>query len=231
MPLASEVRRPSGLPPRGIILSGLVLYAPLWHPDLSLSPFKTKDPFQHSGTVTSAVWTPQGRTFDGLWDEIVLPAAAGVMSGAGTLAFWFKYDSSVGAVDDRILLAKRTAAAGTNYQISISVAAPGNRGVSLYTGGAQQNSLYFPTVGQWEYLSFRRTSATSIIFAANCVDKFTFTLDWGAGTGATLAIGNMTNLGDYPVKGTFGDVLGSNLTLTSTEDQRIYLATKWRYGL
>lgn len=78
-PLASEVRRPSVLPPRGAILDGFsVLNAPLWHPLLSKSPFITRDPLQSSCAVTGATWGLQGRTFAvGNYIDVPLQAVKG----------------------------------------------------------------------------------------------------------------------------------------------------------
>ncbi len=54
-------------------LAGCVLYAPLWRPELAGSPFQSSGVYgipTHTCTVTGALWTPQGRTFDGLNDII-----------------------------------------------------------------------------------------------------------------------------------------------------------------
>lgn len=79
---------------KGILVdSSLVLDAPLWHPDLSLSPFLTKDPYQHSCTVTGATWGPQGRTFNGDGDFIDCGNQTALqITGDITLEAWVMFD-------------------------------------------------------------------------------------------------------------------------------------------
>ena len=48
----------------------LVLYLPLYQPDGA--SFASRDAYGHLCTVTGALWTPQGRTFDGADDIIDL---------------------------------------------------------------------------------------------------------------------------------------------------------------
>jgi hypothetical protein len=51
----------------------LVLYLPLWSADLKGDSFYSKDSYAHLCTVTGALWTPQGRHFDGVDDKIAVP--------------------------------------------------------------------------------------------------------------------------------------------------------------
>lgn len=77
-------------------INGLVLYAPLWHPELNTSPFISKDLNAHSCTVTGATWGIQGRTFDGSDDSITVPAAASIANifdSGGTLEAWINPSS------------------------------------------------------------------------------------------------------------------------------------------
>ncbi len=68
------LRYPKSLWSYNPIPNGCVLYLPLWNNSLSGPVFKSPDPFGHTATVTSAVWGPTGRTFDGDDDYITTPA-------------------------------------------------------------------------------------------------------------------------------------------------------------
>ena len=74
-----------------MITDGLIFYAPMYSVDLQGSPFTSKDTTGHLCTVAGALWTPQGRTFDGD-DEIRAHtvAAGGLFGGAHTLIAWAK---------------------------------------------------------------------------------------------------------------------------------------------
>jgi hypothetical protein len=78
MLLTQYARKPLVLPKKGIIVdSSLVLYAPLWHPHLSLSPALSKDKNQHVLTNYGSVWTLRGRSFDGTDDYVSVPTLTG----------------------------------------------------------------------------------------------------------------------------------------------------------
>ena len=51
----------------------MVLYLPLY--ELDGASFMSKDAYGHLCTVTGALWTSQGRDFDGIDDSITLPTA------------------------------------------------------------------------------------------------------------------------------------------------------------
>lgn len=74
-------------------LDSLVLYLPLWHPELSGSPIISKDLNAYSCAVTGAVHNPPlGRTLAGA-EQIALPAAFNTLVASheqGTIIFWVK---------------------------------------------------------------------------------------------------------------------------------------------
>lgn len=57
-----------GYAPYSFSTEGLVLYFPLWA--LKGSPIQSVDAYQHAGTVTGALWRPNGRDFDVIDDFI-----------------------------------------------------------------------------------------------------------------------------------------------------------------
>ncbi len=60
----------------------LALYAPLWHPGLSMSPFLTRDLNHHVCTVVGAIYGSKGRTLDGD-DWITIPDSPILSFGDG----------------------------------------------------------------------------------------------------------------------------------------------------
>lgn len=80
-----------GYAPYGFSTEGLVLYLPLWA--LRDDPFPSVDAYKHICTVTGALWTPQGRTFDGD-DEIDCGNASSLdLTTALTIEVWLKPDN------------------------------------------------------------------------------------------------------------------------------------------
>ncbi len=97
----------NGLDPYGFSTDGLVFYAPLWA--LKDSSFKSVDAYGHTGTVTGALWQPDGRLFDGVDDVINFGADAGIANifdGGGTAIAWIK-PSSDGEGDSARIITKR----------------------------------------------------------------------------------------------------------------------------
>jgi len=74
-------------------LNGLALYAPLWHPELNVSPFISKDLNAYSYTITGTTWGVQGRTFDGT-DDIFNNSTTAFQLPVVTITGWF-YANSV----------------------------------------------------------------------------------------------------------------------------------------
>lgn len=80
-------------------LSGLELYLPLWHPELSGATIVSKDLNAHSCTVVGALWSTTGRWFDKIDDIIVVPDHTAIQnifdSSGGTIVAWIN-PASVG---------------------------------------------------------------------------------------------------------------------------------------
>lgn len=72
--------------------SSLVLYLPLG--DFPSSTFKSVDAYQLTGTVTGALWRPNGRFFDNTDDVINTPQSGTLVPGTGdfTVGMWVKWD-------------------------------------------------------------------------------------------------------------------------------------------
>ncbi len=66
----------------------LALHLPLH--ELDGNSFMSKDAYGHLCTASGGLWTPQGRSFDGVDDRIEVPASPGIISQAqGTLSIRF----------------------------------------------------------------------------------------------------------------------------------------------
>ncbi len=235
MPVASEVRRPSVLPPRRYrVESNLLLDAPLWHPDLSISPFLTKDPTHHSCTVTGAVWGTTGRTFDAVDDKIALPVAvyqAFANTNDFTIELWayiettpdggFVYWASKNIVSNQPSIqfyvnANRTVSATVRHTAGDSVQ-------NTFTSAAQ-------AVG-WHQLVLKWEAATHKLYldidGVNSGSDATNILTF-AKTDFDLA-----NIGSGKTGASYGEKIGEvriySRLLSISEVMQNYLATKWRY--
>jgi len=216
----------------------LVLYLPLWYPDSETtgSPIISKDINRHSCTVTGAIWTPQGRAFDGIDDRIVLNANVTKGLAAVTVLAWVKpNDLSVSqsfvedytANGDSSIGLKLLDVAGTGtWRAYIGI--DGNAAARASFSGTTSTLAYgtvYCIAGTWE------PNLVSIF--VNGVADGTF-----AYTSATLepVVTENTVIGSYqdadnkePVSGIIGEVLVYNRALTLAEIQHIYNSTKWRY--
>ena len=220
----------------------LVLGAPLWLPRLKGSPFSSVDSNGHVCTVTGALWTPQGRSFDGADDYIDVgdPLTCVQNTGVFTLCAWVKLTDHTAATFQ--IIVGNTGDANTKgfYFTYANNAAPLKRlevYISNGTGTVVINSktdAQVLTDNNWHMLSVTG-DGTNIVFY---VDTTAYA---GTGTIGTLSSGastrSLTIGADHSaaagwtsdLTGIIGGVLGYSRILTPLEIQNIYLATKWRY--
>jgi len=98
---------------------GCVLYLPLWHKSLRGPVFRSADPFRHVGTVTGALWQPQGRWFDGIDDIITIPDNSIYDLTTGfTMMFWASLNN-VDADADYILTKSDGLSTGGGWLLSL----------------------------------------------------------------------------------------------------------------
>lgn len=204
----------------------LVLYLPLY--ELDGASFMSKDAYGHLCTVTGALWTPQGRDFDGIDDKITGATVVSTPS-AFTATAWFKrLGDSGGATDDSFhaLLYEingytwnriRVSKAGDNLMVSAQVAT----GLKE-TQQAISNPEDFHMVGSiWDGANLY-PSVDGVLGTPKAAPG---TLSSGADG---ILLGLQTNL-IYVTNGIIGEVLVYNRALSLSEVQRNYNATKWRY--
>jgi len=214
--------------PGPIIDESLVFHAPLWHPDLSVSPFTTKDATKHTCTVTGALWTPQGRTFVAATPSYISCGNSSLLnftSGDFTLEMWEKTDS-----DGVQVLLVRGIADATGYQFYLNT----NRKPLLYTSqsGADQATYLTNSMSDsvWHHIIATRVGALVVID----VDGVTPAQTSGTHINPTTSTNNLVlgvhnNLTSSPFSGLQGEVRIYSRALTAGERIHNYLATRWRY--
>ena len=234
MPLACEVRRPQVLPPRKPILdTSLVFYAPLWHPGLAISPFLSKNPGAvHTCTVTGALWTPQGRSFDGNDDKIDCGNSVALqLTTTISTIFWYKPIAYATNEDGRI------------YRKIENLGGSNRGGYSLRLRGIEHklevlfgiNTTAYEglsTVGTYSLDSFicvgmrRNGSSCQLLVNGEIVATIsTLGASWNNAPNTNLDVGSSATGGVCVI----GEGLVSNRYLAVGEFMDNYLATKWRY--
>jgi len=210
----------------------LVLYLPLWHPNLNGSSFLSRDQNHHSCTVTGATWGVTGRTFDGTDDYIVLPNAC-FLPGTGdfTLEFWFKvpdtsagtqviFDSGSGVEFGNVFLAF-----DTNGKIIFEIN-DSSGAIALTSTTAWDDDAWHHCV-----LSATR-SANAVLYVAGVSDG---TLDI-SGDLLTISNAQLRRIGTrldsaLDLTGIIGEFRVYHRALSAGEIQHNYLTNKWRFGL
>ena len=206
--------------------SQLVLYVPFWDSRMKGSPIISQDIYSHSCSVTGAIWTPQGRYFDGVDDYINIPDAPSLNpTNAITIMEWINPTSF-----------------GTDYTCPLGKG--GNEQWYFRLGTASQlisfqmnkqtedvwRSVEHPTAlvaGTWYHLVATYDGATIAIYL-NTV-KATNSVTGAIGVSAdSLCIANL-NTTTWYFNGSIGEARIYNRALTAGEVMNDYLATKWRY--
>ena len=198
-----------------------VLYLPLYKLDGNV--IADKSAYGHLCTVTGAVWTPQGYSFDGTDDIIKVDAHTALeIAGHITILAWAKIDPDVG-LSGHIL----TKGADNDYQMFVSSnkyrASLNNVGVQLFPNTpANLNDNVFRLWG----LTYDLTTIRGYL---NYTQIASLAYSTAITTSATqVGIGNRLN-STTDFFGVIGEVWIYNRALNPLEIQRIYLATKWRY--
>ncbi len=202
----------------------LALYLPLY--ELDGASFMSKDKHGHLCTVTGALWTPQGRFFDGD-DKITIPDHSALDFGSSvfTLIYWMKTSTKA-----KCALSKGIYTAGNGWQ--------------TYTGDGGEET--FCTEGN--YTTFVCSASTAdgvwhqVAFVRDASDNGVAYIDGGSPKTATAFFSGITiaDSNDFLVGDRTGVSLGWNGSIgevtiynrhafTALEIQHNYLATKWRY--
>ncbi len=216
---------------RFIFDNSLVFYAPLWHPELTGSPFLSKDLNAVSCAVTGATWGIQGRNFDGTDDYIAITRHASfTQTTALTVMFWTKVDDKTAY---QVVFAFGAFSPNTNTG---DVRVQANNFDTYYNRLAGEVSGKLGTTvintAFWYHVTVVLQTSQFPLLYINGVAE-------GAETGTTQALGGVNwdlqiaktpySVADEFYDGTIGEVWDYNRVLTALEIQHNYLATKWRY--
>lgn len=192
---------------------------------------RSKDNNNHACSVTGAVWTSQGRSFDGLDDKIVVPHATSLSrSGDMTILAWINFSS---LLTDYSQIVNKEAVNKVNYMLRFTVGS--NYMLSELYDGVNNPSATSPatitSTGVWYFVE-------AIIKAGVTVQCF---VDLAGGTAVADTSGDTTNTTDLYIgtrytgaanefmAGTIGEVIIYNRALSDSGRASIKQATQWRY--
>ncbi len=238
MPLRRRyIRGPAG---RGIDLSGVTFYAPLWRPDLGVAPggtFKSLDKYGHVCTVTGATWGYQGYTHDGD-DKIVTAASTSFRSTKGTLILIVKQTAELGSA--RALIGIGNPDSNVDFICMHNNATGVLRALAYinnvtkwrYVSGA--NALVINT---WQHIAVVHNGTSPVFYINGSLLSMTAedTTDTTAWTSTLLtavpviSIGYRLNQTSY-LTGIGNEALYSPRAFSASEVMQHYQTTKWRYS-
>jgi len=216
----------------------LVLYLPLY--ELDGVSFASKDAYRHLGTVTGALWRPNGRYFDGTDDRINCGSGVSIDDiTAKTIEVWLCSYGDAGA--GRLVMKANANASGFNvfYHDGVTEKRLGfiqHFSTSLGLWKTPVNSM---SAEEWFHVAivYDRASAGNdptiyINAASQVVTEEQAPADSATSDAAQdLWVGARNNGGmpDAPFYGLVGEVRVYNRLLNPQEVEHNYLATKWRY--
>ena len=207
----------------------LALYLPLHQ--LDGTTFMSRDHYGHLCTVTGAVWTPQGRWFDHIDDQIITPLD--VPPTAFTLEVWLNSPFTASADNNRAILGKRLAVVEWSLLVAPSIRkaifqgwdAAGTQVIVLTSNTAM-------VANTWNYVGLTYDLATKTsTFYLNGVAAGTVSGadDIIRDTAEPVRIGNADNDPDRYWDGYISEVRIYSRVLTLAEIQQNYQSTKFRY--
>ncbi len=190
---------------------------------------RSKDSNNHACTVTGALWTLQGRSFDVVGDDSILTSASAAfnITTALTLECWVNPSTGYGLTAPRFIRSELA-----DYELRCGI-----NGIVTFKIHSVQNTTLTSAaaipVGSPSHI----VAVFDASLSSNQMDLYinlTLAQRDGAGGndgGSTLVrLGNTEGLnrGFY---GIYGEARIYNRALSALEVQQNYLATKWRYGL
>jgi len=204
----------------------LVLYLPLY--ELDGSSFASKDAYGHIGSVTGALWRPNGHYFDATDDRLDVANNSVLQPTESTVMVWFKCTANSSAYRD--LITSTTDSNGNNQAYHLRI--DQTTGLLCGRSGNGTASAYLNGVGDL-------TSATEFSMAAMTLDSKNLSLFLNGemtGTPVSRVAGVHTDTNSIRIGniygafgGRIGEIMVYNRALTPQEIQHNYLATKWRY--
>ena len=207
----------------------LVLYLPLY--ELDGSPIMSREAYGRPGTVTGAIWTPRGESFDGIDDRVtVADASAGALYPAEfTWEFWAN-PADFSAI--RALLGSVNASPYRPWECHLSLTT-GRIFFALRQSDDGQPSLTVtditPAADTWNHIVVTGDGTTlkGYLNGQQSIDTASY-------DGTLSSVSRQPNMlgvtrGARWMLGTVGEVRLYNRALTLSEIQNNRLVTKWRY--
>lgn len=213
---------------------GLVFYAPLWHKELSGSPFVSKEPSGKSCTVTGATAGVTGRTFDGTDDQILVPKGATINDLVTiTIIAWFKA-TGWGEGNNPYVVTKGPKIGPYWATDNGRVYFYHNFSTTSYRGYIADSSI---ALNNWYCcaITYNNGNVANVpVIYLNGVSKSVTTDSTPEGTpvadaASDLIIGG-NGSGGSTFAGIIGDVIYYSRILSAAEVLNIYQRTKWRYA-
>ena len=203
----------------------LAFYLPLH--ELDGSSFRSHDAYGHLCTVTGALYTAQGRSFDGIDDSINCGSSDVFdFTSAFTLAAWVKPGA---LAKNKFIISNRNSTEKTGWMLfhysDNKFYLQGGDGVTWGSLSAHTVNTY--TDMKVFYFVAGSFDGTGRVFVNGVADG-TDTSDPLAASSYPTLVGNDTHV-PTPFEGIIGEVFAFSRALTPQEIQHIYLATKWRY--
>lgn len=203
----------------------LVLYLPLYK--LDGASFMSKDKHGHLCTVTGALWTPHGRSFDGVDDYVNCGSNESLdITGVITIEAWIK-PSDVDT--EQYFIRHGVYGVSTGYLLGTSgkrLQGTFGNGTSGLLKRSAANSI--PTVDIW-YHAVVTLNSIKVHYYVNGVPKDHDSDFDGTFDGSNAEPLYIVYYPSYYFSGLIGEVRIYNRALTQLEIQHNYLATKWRY--
>jgi len=205
-----------------------VLYLPLWRLDGSPS-IRSQDAFGHIGTVTDALWRPQGRYFDGANGIIVIPRTASLEPNPITIGAWVQI-TELDTV--RRIFAKHEAGLV-------------KAGYTLYRLNTD-NKIYFQSGDSVTWPAWNLGSTKALAVGWHCIEAgqdsswVSMFID-GEEAATAIAGGKIVHHtthdlwigGDTPTAFVWSGIIGAtwiyNKAPNPTDHGRIYQATRWKF--
>jgi len=201
----------------------LVLYLPLYK--LDGVSFTSRDAYGHQCTATGALWTPQGRYFDGTDDTIDCGSASvlDALTGNLTIETWVYPNSSGEAGFGRVF------EKGSSLDSFMGGAGVETINFTIKIGGVPKTPSNTLTYKTWHHVVFHYDGAEVLltvdnvrsagVAASGAIDSH---------SASNLYIGNESST-NRTWDGLIGEVRVYSRALSPLEIHQNYLATKWRY--
>jgi len=207
-------------------MEGCVLYLPFWQEDMQGTTLLSYDQYRRSCAVTEALWTSQGRSFNGVNAQIAIPASA---------SFSLPHDYTF------IAWVKQSTLAVEKHQFILAFTGVGNRirwasrrnatgyYMAFYSDESatwiEANSMLPLDTWAFAALSIVNGGNSTFYVNGNAVETVTSQAQPTLAT-PSLLIGTE---GSSFLQGSIGEIYVYISALTPFEIQRNYQVTKWRY--